>query len=75
MGKIKISSVFAALAATTLGVLAAADVAPAYGRQAKSRGECRNIVMADPRYMRRPGGGCDRICGGAIRRCMAGEPW
>jgi hypothetical protein len=67
-------SVLAALAATTVGLLAGADVAPAYAQRAKARGECRNIVMADPRYMRRPGGGCDRICAGAIRRCMAGEP-
>jgi hypothetical protein len=67
-------SVLAALAATTVGLLAGADVAPAYAQRAMSRGECRNVVMADPRYMRRPGGGCDRICAGAIRRCMAGEP-
>jgi hypothetical protein len=70
----KVLSVAAALAAISMGVLVGADVAPAYAQRAKSRGECRNIVMADPRFMRRPGGGCDRICAGAIRRCMAGEP-
>jgi hypothetical protein len=70
----KVLGVAAALAATTIGVLVSLDVAPAYAQRAKSRGECRNIVMADPRFMRRPGGGCDRICAGAIRRCMAGEP-
>jgi len=70
----KVLSVAAALAAVTMGVLAGADIAPAYAQRAKARGECRNAVMADPRFMRRPGGGCDRICGAAIRRCMAGQP-
>jgi hypothetical protein len=70
----KVLSVVAALAATSTGILVSIDVAPAYARPGKSRGECRNIVMADPRYMRHPGGSCDRICAGAIRRCMAGEP-
>ena len=70
----KVLSVGAALAATTIGILVSADIAPTYAQRAKARGECRNTVMADPRFMRRPGGGCDRICAAAIRRCMAGEP-
>jgi hypothetical protein len=70
----KVLSVAAALAATTIGILVSADVAPAYAQARKSPGECRNMVMADPRFMRRPGGGCDRICAAAIRRCMAGQP-
>ena len=70
----KVLSVAAALAATTIGILVGADVAPACARPGMSRGECRTIVMADPRFMRRPGGGCDRICAAAIRRCMAGQP-
>jgi hypothetical protein len=68
----KLLSVIGALAALATAVMA--DVAPAHAQRVKSYGECRRIVMADPRFMRRPGGACDRICGGAIRRCMAGQP-
>ena len=70
----KLLSVIGALAALAAAVLVSADGAPAYAQRVRSLGECRNIVMADPRFMRRPGGPCDRICAGAIRRCMAGQP-
>jgi len=66
-------SVVGALAAVAAAVLASADLAPANAQRVKSYGECRRVVMANPRFMRRPGGACDRICGGAIRRCMAGQ--
>ena len=70
----KFLNVVGALAALAPAVLVSADVAPAHAQRVKPYGECRRVVMADPRFMRRPGGGCDRICGGAIRRCMAGQP-
>jgi hypothetical protein len=54
-------------------VLAGVGVAPADAQLGRSRGECRNWVMNNPQFMRRPGGGCDRICAAAIRRCMSGE--
>ena len=69
----KLLSFVAALTALAAAALVSADAAPAYAQRVKPYGECRRVVMADPRFMRRPGGACDRVCAGAIRRCMAGQ--
>jgi hypothetical protein len=69
----KLLSFVGALAALAAAALVSADAAPAYAQRVKPYGECRRVVMADPRFMRRPGGACDRVCAGAIRRCMAGQ--
>lgn len=70
---VKFLSLLGILTALAAAELVSADVAPAYAQRVKPYGECRRVVMADPRFMRRPGGGCDRVCAGAIRRCMAGQ--
>jgi hypothetical protein len=70
MGKLLSLCTAAGLAAI---VLAGAGVTPADAQHGRSRGECRNWVLSNPLYRHHPGSGCDRRCGAAVRRCMAGE--